>query len=246
MGGVSLPSGFGGMMGGAMPGFGGSGYGGGQKMSANTTEAVSGPNGTLKAYDPNTMSKTLAAPEAPKADVTAVGMSNWGVPDFVKNWLQSGGSGPMPTSNVTLANNAPAITQLDPLKPKDTWVDPSPQKTPPPKPVTATKTTPTKAAPAAQTGVQGLQMHGPWEGANNGPLFVNDQWQGGTGTSQPVATPALGSQSSSWYSQFSGPVWTDPKTGFVYSDPQGQNQMFIGGDKTKPFQSKTKIGGVYY
>ena len=80
-------------------------------------------------------------------------------------------------------------------------------------------------------------MHGPWEGANTGPLFVNDQWQGGTGTSQPVATPALGTQNVSPYSQFTGPVWTDPKTGLIYSDSAGKNQLFQGGNKAKPFMA---------
>ena len=248
MSGVSIPSSFGGITGGSTTGWGG-GYAGGQKVSANTTEAVSGPNGKLVAFDPNTMTQKLAAPQAPNEDVNAVGMSSWGVPTYVQNWLQSGGQGTMPTGNWSSNAAGPAPTQPGVTKAKDTWVDKSPKKVaPPPTTTTTTKGATSSTGPTtAQTGVQGLQMHGPWEGANTGPLFVNDQWQGGTGTSQPVATPALGTQNVSPYAQFSGAVWTDPKTGFIYSDSAGKNQMFIGGDKTKPFMAtKNPQTGLYY
>lgn len=223
MAGASIPQGFfgGGMTGGSPIGWsGGQGLGGTQAAVTNPTDPSK-----LMAYDASTMSTSLT-PKAPIPESLGLASGSVG---------QAGITGDVSSSA------------------KGTLFKPPTPHIPPPTPkvTTPTKTSTTGAGktttpPPAATGIQGLQMHGPWEGANTGPLFVNDQWQGGTGTSQPVATPALGTQNNSWYSQFSGPVWTDPKTGFVYSDPQGKNQMFIGGNKATPFQSKTKIGGSYY
>lgn len=196
------------------------GYGnvGGGSPSANTTAAVTNPgSGKLEAYDPSTMTTQTKALTMPGGPINAVGMASSGVPDYVSNFLQQGGSGTMPTSTnqAGFANTEHSVagdllhpTNASKVKATGAEAIKAGQIAP---------TTPKASTPASTpaTGATGLQMVGGNTGGMQQPLFVNDQWNAQGGTSMPVATPALGPQMGG-----QAPVWTDGKGNFFF-DAQG-------------------------
>lgn len=213
---------YGTMFGGDMlPGSTGSTMGGGRLASANAVSAVDAGNGTLKAYDPTSMSMTTAPmPTYEGPSFNPAGMdARTGLPTYMTNWLAGGASGTAPTDSgdaigtlftpeagktLTEKYKANAAKPLD--KNVHPVVDPGQGKGP-------GTTTPGNAPTLTQVPGSGLP-----QGGFQQPLFVNDQWQGGTGTSQPVATPALG---SNFQPQFSAPIYTDGKGGY-FTDPAGK------------------------
>jgi hypothetical protein len=203
------------------------GYGatGGGSPSANTTAAVTNPGtGKLEAYDPTTMTTQTKPITPPAGPINAVGMSSSGVPDYVSNWLAGGGGGVAPTSTNMggFANSEQSTkgTLFHPtLVPRHTATTSGTPTGTPTTGGTLPATTPTPAASTPATaGITQVPGSGLPQGGFQQPLFVNDQWQGGTGTSQPVATPALG---SGFQPQFAAPIFTDGKGNF-FSDPQGK------------------------
>lgn len=217
---------------GSLPGYGGSSFGGANGTQAGLTGAVKGATGALTEYNPQTMSETTkAAPPSTAPEFTAAGMdSTSGMPSYVTNWLQSGGTGTMPTSTgIMPASPVAQSTAGDLFKPTTgakikskepaAWVSP-------PAPKTVTKT-PAAAGAGAATGIQAVNMP---QFTQQGPLVVNDQWGGGpgqsSGTSQQVATPALGSPVNPFASliQPNGvmPQFFSDGKGNFFSDAQGK------------------------
>jgi hypothetical protein len=226
MGQVSVPQGL----------FGGSTLGG-STSQAGTTNAITNSAGTLEAYNPNTMSQTTQAPTtAPPPEFTAAGMdAGTGLPSYVTNWLQAGGTGTMPTSTGIMPSSpaqqstaAAALTPQSTLKPlaESKWNPAIPK--PAVKPAVGPAT-----APAAAGAAPALRQVG---GNMQQPLYVSDQWNGSTGTSQQMATPALGGPSANQGGQ--APFWSDGKGNFFY-DAQGTKP--VTGAVTQ--QLKNQYGG---
>lgn len=188
-------------------------------VPANTAPSVVGQSGKLEAFNPTTMAGQWAQPA--KGSL----MGNLGFPSTTMN-------------NFTIDSAAHEVTKGPTFTP-GTYTPPvqHDESSYGPKTVNGTTT------PAATT--PNLVQAGGGSGYQ-GPLFVNDQYQPGLGTSLPVATPGLGMGANpSWYSQFSSPVWVDPKTGFIYSDAGGKNQLYQGGNKNNPYMAPKNWKGEY-
>lgn len=190
---------------GALPGFGGMSFGSSSANRAGMTDAFKNSAGQLTEFNPLTMSGTTKAPEPSTApQFTAAGMdATTGMPSYITNWLQSGGTGTMPTSTGILPASPAQQSQAGELivpksAPKVAATGKEAIKSVP-KVVTPAATTKTAAAPAMQQvagtgggGGYGPVYGGPGSVGQPGSLVVNDQYNPTTGTSNPVATPGLG------------------------------------------------------
>lgn len=219
MSGVSIPQGMQGIWGGTGQPV---GYGGGS--SANTIDAVKTATGDLKAYDPTTMAGTTKAPTPEQPKFAAAGMDTTGLPSYITNWLAQGGQGAMPTmSNVstnplgmgaTAAGVGAGGTQLTGSN-KATGDDDAAWRASHKAQIDAAAAAsipkPPPTAPAAAPAGPGLTQVG---GQYQQPLYVNDQWNASTGTSQPMATPALGGPFANQGGQ--APFWRDSKGNFFF------------------------------
>lgn len=182
---------------------------------ANTTPGVMGAQGKLEAFNPATMAGTYNsfAPTPTMQNFTAAGMdAATGLPSYVTNFLQQGGTGTLKPPQFTMdpgtGVEAAGAAGSQVMKKANIPIAPGgvPKKT------TTTATTATTAAPAATAAKAPLTQ----VGGNNyaQPLYVNDQWNFQTGTSQPMATPALGGPSANQGGQ--APVFTDGKGNYFY------------------------------
>jgi hypothetical protein len=225
---MSMPSGFGGFnTGGAST----IGFTGGQ-FNPNTIAAVKDSAGKLTAFDPNTMTPTTADVAPKQTPLEALGYESGSPLPWQTNWLQNGGAAPG-TATLTPGQVVPG---QETYAPKIAGaVTPGKQKTSPmPIPPVGGKaggvpppTPGTKVGTGAQTGAggyggapgagtPGLTQVGGNQGQQ--PLYVNDQWNFQTGTSQPMATMAPGGPMANQGGQ--APFWSDGKGNFFY-DAQG-------------------------
>lgn len=205
---------------GALPGFGGTPFGGATGTQAGLTGAVKGGGGQLTEYNPTTMSQTTQAPPPSTApEFTAAGMdAGTGMPSYVSNWLQSGGTGTMPTSTgIMPASPVTQSTAGDLFKPT-TGAKVAAKGAEAIKPG---QIKPKVTAPAGGIGAPAgaaapaLKQVG---GNMQQPLYVSDQWNGSIGSSQQMATPALGGPNANQGGQ--APFWTDGKGNYFF-DAQG-------------------------
>jgi hypothetical protein len=218
---------------GALPGYGGSSFGGANGTQAGLTGAVKGATGALTEYNPQTMSETTkAAPPSTAPEFTAAGMdSTSGMPSYVTNWLQSGGTGTMPTSTGIMPASPVAQSQAgDLFKPQGAAKRAMPAKeafvAPPPK--VATKT----ATPAAGAGAGGIDPSGltliPMNAAGGynqpglqQPMAVSDQWNGLQGGSNQIASPPVGGGQNAPQMMSKG-IYTDNKGNYFSKDASGK------------------------
>jgi len=220
MGGSSLGSMFGGP----------STIGSNKYAPANTTPSVMGAQGKLEAFNPTTMAGTYnsTTPTPTMENFTGAGLdAASGLPTYVTNFLQQGGTGTLKAPQFTMEGTGveQAGTAGSQVM-KTANIPIAPGGVPPVKKTTNT----TAAAGASSTGANGIQPLNIPQFTQQGPLVVNDQWGGGpgqsSGTSQQVATPALGSPTNPFASliQPNGMMpqfFSDGKGGF-YSDAQGK------------------------
>ncbi|MET0167719.1 MAG: hypothetical protein ABW318_22325 [Vicinamibacterales bacterium] len=198
---------------------------------ANTTPTVMGAQGKLEAFNPATMAGTYNsfAPTPTMQNFTAAGMdAATGLPSYVTNFLQQGGTGTLKPPQFTMdpgtGVEAAGAAGSQVMKKAAIPIAPGgvPKKTTTTATAGATSSTPGQSA----TGIQPVNTN--WQ--QTSPLIVNDQWGGGpgqsSGTSQQVATPALGSPTNPFASliQPNGmmPQFFTDGNGNYFSDAQGK------------------------
>jgi hypothetical protein len=204
MGGASLGS-VGGMFGSTM--------GSSANAPAGTTPGMlNAATNKYEAFNPATQAGSWTPSTGPNMEnLSTAGLDDaTGLPTYITNFLSTGGGAGTLTAPVATAGGA-AVTS-NALKaapggkalPKE-HVDPAKLVT---KPSVAVKTP--AATPAAST------IHQVAGSGNSGqqPLYVNDQWNFQTGTSQPMATPALGGPSANQGGQ--APIYSDGKGNFFF------------------------------
>lgn len=221
MGGSSLGSMFGGP----------STIGSNKYAPANTTPSVMGAQGKLEAFNPTTMAGTYnsTTPTPTMENFTGAGLdAASGLPTYVTNFLQQGGTGTLKAPQFTMEGTGVEQKGVQGSQVMQKANIPiAPGGVPPPKPKVNTTTTATTPAAGAGTGLTMVP-----QGNNNSPvLAVNDQWNFQGGTSMPVASAPLGSGGAN-----SGggqkPVYQDGKGGFFWDEagtqpvPAGAAQQF--------------------
>jgi hypothetical protein len=241
MSGVSIPQGMQGMWGGTgAP----AGMGGGGAAGGGTIQAVNDPastTGGLKAYDPHTMAGTTAAPvDTTPEKFAAVGMDASGMPSYVKNWLDQGGQGAMPTQSntninpLTGANAAGIGAGGTAIKGGPAYMgdDDAAWNKAHAKEIAAqaAKNAAAKAGakPGAtttdpMTGLTLIPMNA--QGGYNSPglqqpMAVSDQWNSFQGGSNQIASPALGSSNAPQL--MSKGIFTDNKGNYFSKDASGK------------------------